>query len=66
MPSIAPAPLPKWERPSKTKEALDWAEIKVIDLSRFDEPVEKQRLAEELRDAVCDEHNWQNFTLTPY
>ena len=53
MPSIAPAPLPKWERPNKTDEKLDWTDIKVIDLSRFDEPGEKQRLAEELRGAVC-------------
>jgi hypothetical protein len=55
MPSIAPASLPKWERPSKTNETLDWADIKVIDLSRFDEPGEKQRLAEDLRDAVCED-----------
>lgn len=53
MPSIAPPPLAKWERPSKTTEQLDWADIKVIDISRFEEPGEKQRLAEELRDAVC-------------
>ncbi|KAF1971996.1 2OG-Fe(II) oxygenase superfamily protein [Bimuria novae-zelandiae CBS 107.79] len=52
MPSIAPAPLPKWERPGKTNEELDWTEIKVIDLSRFDEPGGKQKLAEDLRDAV--------------
>jgi gibberellin 2-oxidase len=54
MPSIASAKLPKWERPSETNEKLDWAEIKVIDLARFDEPGEKQRLAEDLRDAVCN------------
>ena len=56
MPSAVPPlppPLPKWERPTKTHEKFDWAEIKVIDLSRFDEPGEKERLAEELRDAVC-------------
>lgn len=55
MPSIAPLPLPKWARPSKTNETLDWAEIKVIDLSRFDEPGEKYKLAEDLRGAVCDD-----------
>jgi hypothetical protein len=53
MPSIASAPLPRWERPGKTNETLDWADIKVINLSRFDKPGEKQILAEELRDAVC-------------
>ena len=50
--SPEPLPLPKWKRPAKTNEELDWADIKVIDLSTFDEPGAKQRLAEELRDAV--------------
>ncbi|KAJ4304779.1 hypothetical protein N0V90_000307 [Kalmusia sp. IMI 367209] len=61
MPSAVPLPLPKWERPTKTHEKLDWAEIKVIDLSRFDEPGEKQRLAEDLRDAV---HKTGFFSIT--
>lgn len=55
MPSIVPLEppaLPKWNRPSKTNENLDWADIKIIDLSRFDEPGQKQELAEQLRDAV--------------
>ena len=47
--------IPKWKRPAKTAEELDWAEIKVIDLSTYDEPNGKQKLAEELRDAV----SWQ-------
>lgn len=46
-------PLPKWQRPAKTTHNLSWANIKVIDLSTFDEPGAKQRLAEELREAVC-------------
>jgi len=51
-----PLPLPKWKRPAKTKENLDWADIKVIDLSNFDEPGVKEKLAGELRDAVCLPH----------
>jgi hypothetical protein len=49
---LDPLAIPKWERPRKTSEDLDWAEIKVIDLSTFDEPGGKEKLAEELRDAV--------------
>jgi hypothetical protein len=55
MPSATYAELPaipKWQRSGKTSESLDWADIKVIDLSTFDEPGGKQRLAENLRDAV--------------
>lgn len=55
MPSVTypdPPFIPKWKRPGKTQEQLDWADIKVIDLSTFDEPGGKQKLAEELRDAV--------------
>lgn len=45
-------PLPRWQRPAKTTEDLPWAEIKVLDLSTFDAPGGKQKLAEELREAV--------------
>lgn len=45
-------PLPKWERPAKTTHDLDWVNIKVLDLSAFDAPGGKEKLAEELRDAV--------------
>lgn len=45
-------PLPKWERPAKTTHDLDWADIKALDLSTFDAPGGKEKLAEELRDAV--------------
>ena len=48
-----PPAIPKWKRPGKTSEDLDWADIKVIDLSTFDQPGGKQKLAEDLRDAVC-------------
>ncbi len=53
-PTISPEslPLPKWERPAPTNEELQWADIAVIDISTFDEPGAKERLAEELRYAV--------------
>lgn len=53
--AITPAeelPLPNWQRPAKTKHDLAWAEIKVLDLSTFDETGSKQKLADELREAV--------------
>ncbi|KKY30462.1 putative flavonol synthase [Diaporthe ampelina] len=54
-------PLPKWKRPAKTSHDLPWADIKVLDLSTFDEPGGKEKLAEELRDAV---HNTGFFSVT--
>ena len=53
MPSAATNSLPKWQRPQKTTQDLPWADIKVLDLSKFDKPGGKQELAEELRQAVC-------------
>jgi hypothetical protein len=47
-----PPAIPQWKRPGKTSEKLDWADIKVIDLSTFDEPDGKRKLADDLRDAV--------------
>jgi len=44
--------LPRWEQPAKTSAKLPWANIKTIDLSNFDEPGGKQKLAADLRDAV--------------
>lgn len=52
MPSATTDSLPKWQRPQKTKENLPWADIKVLDLSKFDQPGGKHELAEELRQAV--------------
>ncbi|CAL5867332.1 uncharacterized protein PFLUO_LOCUS1547 [Penicillium psychrofluorescens] len=43
--------LPHWEQPAKTSEKLPWANIKTIDLSTFDQPGGKQKLAADLRDA---------------
>lgn len=51
MPS-AETSIPLWERPPKTTYGLDWAHLSVIDISRFDEPGEKLRLAEQLREAI--------------
>lgn len=51
MPSATPH-IPKWERPGRTTEELDWADIKTIDLTTFNEPGGKEKLAEQLRDAV--------------
>ncbi|KAI9708665.1 MAG: hypothetical protein M1820_003883 [Bogoriella megaspora] len=54
MPSAVPQdiPLPKWAYPEKTKYDLAWADLSVIDLSSYDEPGGKERLAEQLRQAV--------------
>lgn len=63
MPSaVSPEPpsIPKWKRPAKTTEELDWADIKVIDLSTFDEPGGKVKLAEELRDAVSFTNDFED------
>jgi hypothetical protein len=64
MPAIVnpePPVISKWKRPVKTNEELEWADIKVIDLSKFDEPGGKSELAEELRDAV---HHTGFFSIT--
>lgn len=42
----------EWTRPAETKEELDWAPLKEIDLSVFDTPGGKEKLAAELHDAV--------------
>ncbi|KAK5050926.1 hypothetical protein LTR84_003485 [Exophiala bonariae] len=47
-----PVPLRKWRRPSKTQVDLPWADIQLIDITNFDAPGEKKRLAEQLRKAV--------------
>ncbi|KAF2649417.1 2OG-Fe(II) oxygenase superfamily protein [Lophiostoma macrostomum CBS 122681] len=56
-----PPPIPKWKRPAKTEQELEWADIKVIDLSKFDQPGGRKELAEELRDAV---HHTGFFSVT--
>src|SRR5271170_6323882 len=54
----ATIPVPKYQRPQKTKEELDWTPLVEIDISRFDEPGEKQRLAAQLEDAVRNVGFW--------
>jgi hypothetical protein len=52
MPSAVSPELPQWERPAKTRADLDWADISVVDISSFDEPGGRDKLAEELQHAV--------------
>jgi hypothetical protein len=59
-----PPTLPPWERPKKTTFDLDWAEISVIDLSTFDVPGGKEKLAEELRHAVSKSECPKHITST--
>ena len=54
MPSAVPKqiPLPQWIPPAKTQNDLLWADLSVVDLSFYDEPGGKQRLANQLKEAV--------------
>ena len=54
----ATIPVSQYQRPQKTKEELDWAPLVEIDISRFDEPGEKQRLAAQLEHAVRNVGFW--------
>lgn len=59
MPSAVPThdgvpALSKWQRPAKTSQDLPWADIKVIDMSKYDQPGGKQHLADVLREAVSN------------
>ncbi|KAJ7017695.1 hypothetical protein C8F04DRAFT_1154983 [Mycena alexandri] len=49
---------PAWTRPTETKEVLDWALLKEIDLSMFDDPGGKEKLAAELHDVVKNVGFW--------
>jgi gibberellin 2-oxidase len=55
--------IPHWKRPEKTTADLPWADIKVIDLSTYDLPGGKERLAEDLREAVSCFSNMQMFGI---
>jgi non-haem dioxygenase in morphine synthesis N-terminal len=50
--------IPPYQRPEQTKEDLDWAPLVNIDVSRFDEPGEKQRLAAQLEDTIRNVGFW--------
>lgn len=56
--------LPKWHRPKKTKYDLPWADIQIIDLSTFDDPGGKEKLAAELRDAVSHHTHLAPFSTS--
>jgi isopenicillin N synthase-like dioxygenase len=59
MGSVGPTyDIPPYERPPPTQEDLDWARLVTIDVSRFDEPGEKERLAAQLDDTICNVGFW--------
>lgn len=47
-----------WIRPEPTREELDWAPLVEIDLSLFDLPGGKEKLAKQLQDAVTRVGFW--------
>jgi isopenicillin N synthase-like dioxygenase len=51
-------PVSEYQRPVKMKEDLEWAPLVEIDISRFNEPGEKERLAGKLEDAVRNVGFW--------
>jgi len=51
-------PVPEYRRPDETKDELDYAPLVEIDISRFHEPGEKERLAAQLEDAVRNVGFW--------
>ena len=57
-PSKEDYPVEPYTRPPTTKEALDYAPLVEIDVSKFDEPGERQRLAAQLEDAVRNVGFW--------
>lgn len=48
----------KWTAPPETKYPLDWADLNVIDLSKFDDAEGRLQLVEDLRRAVQDDGFW--------
>jgi len=50
--------IPPYQRPAETQEDLEWAPLVEINISRFDEPGEKQKLAAKLEDAVRNVGFW--------
>ncbi|KAK2753335.1 hypothetical protein FQN55_003464 [Onygenales sp. PD_40] len=49
---IPRAPLPPYEQIPETKHDLDWADLATLDLSQFDAPGGKEKLAQQLFDAI--------------
>ncbi|GAA5941694.1 uncharacterized protein JCM15063_002644 [Sporobolomyces koalae] len=56
MPSVAAADVPVWHRPAPTQEKLDYADLAVVDLSKW--PEKKHELVQDLRVAVCQVGFW--------
>jgi isopenicillin N synthase-like dioxygenase len=50
--------IPPYQRPAETQEDLEWAPLVEINISRFNEPGEKQKLAAKLEDAVRNVGFW--------
>ncbi|CDK24062.1 unnamed protein product [Kuraishia capsulata CBS 1993] len=48
----------RWVYPAETKENLDWAELTTIDISTFDQPGGKEKLAQELASAIQHDGFW--------
>ena len=46
------APIPRYIQPAETKSQLDWADLKALDLSIYDQPNGKKILTEQLNDAI--------------
>lgn len=47
-----------WISPKETKAPLDWAELTVLDLDKFDKPGGKQELAQQLKNASKADGFW--------
>ncbi|KAK5173469.1 uncharacterized protein LTR77_002150 [Saxophila tyrrhenica] len=63
MPGLPSKPLPKYEQVAETSASLDWADLVTLDLSNFEAPGERERLAAQLKDAV---HNVGFFYITGF
>jgi hypothetical protein len=50
--SPLPPPLPQWVAPKETEYELPWADLSTIDMSTYDEPGGKEKLAKQLEEAV--------------
>ena len=47
-----------WVPQNSTKYGLDWADLTNIDISAFDEPGGKEKLASQLKDALHKDGFW--------
>ncbi|KAK3710274.1 hypothetical protein LTR37_010340 [Vermiconidia calcicola] len=63
MPGLPSKPLPKYEQEPESKFDLEWADLVTLDLSQFDTPGGKERLAAQLKSAV---HNVGFFYITNF